>query len=147
MSCFSALLVTAGTPAAPAKDGVQVLPEGSGVQQKGRKVCCLEGETEERDQATSAETSQKAIWSVFYSSTPTAPNSLELQLHLFCRPCFPSPGPRNHFLHGRRLVGDPGSSEEASIQAGQLFGTGYKRLPSGKYRCVMNTLLQGELII
>lgn len=39
------------------------------------------------------------------------------------------------------------SSEEVSIQAGKLFGASYERLPSGKQRCVMSTLLQRELIM
>lgn len=84
-----------------AKGSTRVLPEGNGGAGEKEEgvpvVSCLEGEKEERDQETLAETSHKAIWRPFYSS---APNSVELQLHLFCQPHqarFPSRGPRNHF--------------------------------------------------
>jgi len=89
-----------------------VLPEGNGVWEKGRKECLQrEGATEERDQKTLAETTQTYV-EIFLQFCPKCSwlSWAAAQSFLSSSPALLSfTWAKKPFLHGRRLVGDPGS--------------------------------------
>lgn len=80
-------------------------------------------------QATLAETSHKAVWSPFYRSASTAPNSWALAVSLQSLPATLSfIVAKKSFLHGRRSVGDPSSEVfRGSVNPGSKVMRGYPR--------------------